>query len=129
MMADQRLDRPDLKVRPGPAGLHMFNRTTGWNVLFDEVRVPRAQWANAPRQISIALTNACDLACPYCYAPKNPAMLDFDRIVSWLSKCDLNGCLGVGFGGGEPTLYRRLPELCRHVSQKTGLAVTLTTHG
>jgi MoaA/NifB/PqqE/SkfB family radical SAM enzyme len=82
----------------------------------------------APRQVSIALTNTCDLACPHCYAPKNPAALEFGRVASWLEELDTNGCLGVGFGGGEPTLYRRFPELCQYAAQKTGLAVTFTTH-
>jgi MoaA/NifB/PqqE/SkfB family radical SAM enzyme len=35
----------------------------------------------------------------------------------------------VGFGGGEPTLYRRFAELCAHTFRNTGLAVTFTTHG
>lgn len=42
---------------------------------------------------------------------------------------DAAGCLGVGFGGGEPTLYRRLPEICRYATERTKLAVTMTTHG
>jgi len=37
--------------------------------------------------------------------------------------------MGVGFGGGEPTLYRHLPEVCAYTTEKTELAVTLTTHG
>ncbi len=38
------------KVRAGPSGLHMFDRTTGLNVLLDEVQVAQCQWATAPRQ-------------------------------------------------------------------------------
>jgi MoaA/NifB/PqqE/SkfB family radical SAM enzyme len=106
----------------------MFNPTTGLNVLLDEVRIPQALWARAPRQVSVALTNACDLACSYCFAPKNPAVLDFDQVADWLDELDANGCLGIGFGGGEPTLYRRLVELCHYATRHTGLAVTLTTH-
>jgi len=120
--------RSRLKARAGPAGLHLFDRTTGLNILLDEVRPPPAVWAAAPRQVSVALTNACDLACPYCYAPKVPATLHAGRLAGWLTELDANGCLGVGFGGGEPTLYRRLPEVCRYAAQQTGLAVTFTTH-
>jgi MoaA/NifB/PqqE/SkfB family radical SAM enzyme len=98
------------------------------NILLDEVQPPPAVWAAAPRQVSVALTNACDLACPYCYAPKQPATLHPGRLTGWLTELDANGCLGVGFGGGEPTLYRRLPELCRYAAEQTGLAVTFTTH-
>lgn len=125
--ADERI-RSQLKVRAGPDGLHLFNRKTGINLLIDEIRVPTSKWATAPRQVSIALTNACDLRCPYCYAPKRPAMLKNDRLIAWLDELDANGCLGVGFGGGEPTLYRGLAELCRHTARNTGLAVTFTTH-
>jgi sulfatase maturation enzyme AslB (radical SAM superfamily) len=120
--------RSNLKTRAGPSGIHLFNRKTGLNVLLDEVRVPPALWAGAPRQVSIALTNKCDLACPYCFAPKNPIELEFDRVTTWLDELDANGCLGIGFGGGEPTLYQRLAELCHYATQSTSLAVTLTTH-
>jgi MoaA/NifB/PqqE/SkfB family radical SAM enzyme len=116
------------KVRAGPSGIHVFNRMTGLNFLLDEVRVAPALWARAPRQVSIALTNACDLACSYCFAPKNPASLDFERVTDLLDELDVNGCLGVGLGGGEPTLYPRLVELCQYATQHTELAVTLTTH-
>ena len=124
----QSLVRHSMKVRAGPAGIQMFARDTGLNILLDEISVPPPLWAASPRYLSVALTNACDLACPYCYAPKNPAVLDVERVASWLSDLDMNGCLGVGFGGGEPTLYRGLSELCHYATQNTGLAVTLTTH-
>ncbi len=116
------------KVRGGPAGIHIFHRATGLNVLLDEVNVPSASWAAAPRQVSVALTNACDLACAFCYAPKIPATLPFERVMRWLDELDANGCIGVGFGGGEPTLYPRLADLCQYAAQKTALAVSLTTH-
>ena len=117
-----------VKVRAGPAGLHFFNRTTGINILVDEITPPTSTWSAAPRHVSIALTNTCDLACPHCYAPKNPAMLAFDSLTNWLAELDTNGCIGVGFGGGEPTLYPRLAELCSYAANNTNLAVTMTTH-
>ncbi len=116
-------------MRLGPSGIHLYNRASGLNILIDEFIPPKATWAAAPRQISIALTNACDLACSYCFAPKTRATLNFDRIVAWLDELDANGTIGVGFGGGEPTLYRRFVDLCAHASQNTGLAITFTTHG
>lgn len=115
--------------RFGPDGVHLFDRGTGLNVLLDELAVGPEHWSRAPRQVSIALTNACDLACRFCYAPKRPAVLDVDRIAAWAVELASAGCLGVGFGGGEPTLYRRLPQLCREITSTTQLALTLTTHG
>ena len=117
------------KIRSGPSGLHIFDRTTGLNVLLDEVKVPEAFWSRAPRHISVALTNACELSCPYCYAPKKPAALGFKRLAEWLAELDDHGCLGVGFGGGEPTLHPRFADICQYAAKSTGLAVTFTTHG
>lgn len=120
--------RKGFKLRAGPSGLHLFDRKTGWNVLVDEMRIPPTQWARAPRQTSIALTNACDLDCPYCYAPKTFGLLDADQVAAWLRELDDNGCFGVGFGGGEPTLHCNFIEICRQAAEQTNLAVTFTTH-
>ena len=114
----------NIKLRAGPSGLQLFERKTGLNELLDEVRVPSMQWARAPRQVSVALTNACDLDCSYCYAPKNPATLDATRLAGWLLELDDNGCFAVGFGGGEPTLHREFVKICRQTTERTRLAVT-----
>lgn len=118
-----------LKVRYSSAGLHVFDRNTGLNVLIDEIAVPSSLYSRAPRHISIALTNRCDLACAHCFAPKSRDELPFDAVTQWLSELDASGALGVGFGGGEPTLYPRFTELCQHAARETGLSVTFTTHG
>jgi MoaA/NifB/PqqE/SkfB family radical SAM enzyme len=117
------------KVRLSKAGAHYFDRCTGLNVLLDDVNVPTRCWARAPRYVSLALTNACDLECPHCYAPKQPSRLDIGRVVQWLMELDAEGTLGVGFGGGEPTLYPGFANLCRRAAEQTRLAITFTTHG
>lgn len=99
------------------------------NVLLDEMIPPRETWSIAPRYVSFALTNACELTCSFCYAAKAPARLDFEEVVRWAKEIDQAGCFGVGFGGGEPTLHPRYSELCRAVHDQTSLAVTMTTHG
>jgi sulfatase maturation enzyme AslB (radical SAM superfamily) len=119
----------EVKLRRGPAGVHLFSRKTGLNLLVDEVRIRRAFWDKAPRHMSMALTNACNLSCDYCYAAKHSASLDFEKVLEWLTELDSNGCVGVGFGGGEPTLYRKLPEICEFATRKTLLAVSITSHG
>lgn len=117
------------KLRGSPAGLHLFNQVTGLNVLLDEVSVPNCLYSRAPRQVSVALTNRCDLACAYCYAPKSRARLQLDVVKRWLTELDSNGTLGVGFGGGEPTLYPGFDKLCQYLARETQLAVSFTTHG
>ncbi|KAA1425010.1 radical SAM protein [Mumia zhuanghuii] len=118
-----------MKYRLGPDGIHVFDRATGWNVLLDEIVVPEHQWSPGPRQVSIAVTNTCDLSCSYCYAPKHRAAAPAEQLCRWMAELDAAGTLGVGFGGGEPTHFRALPEVCAYAAEHTGLAVTLTTHG
>lgn len=117
------------KLRGGPAGLHIFNRNTGLNVLIDEIPVPAALHSRAPRQVSIALTNHCDLACVHCYAPKYRDELRFDIVARWLAELDEHGTLGVGFGGGEPTLHPEFVKLTQYAARETRLSVSFTTHG
>ncbi|WP_155920394.1 radical SAM protein [Methylobacter luteus] len=121
--------RRTMKLRRGPDGIHLFDRKSGTNILIDEQIPPMSSWTNCPRQISIALTNACDLKCEHCYALKRAAQLSKEQVKRWMVELDESGCFGIGFGGGEPTLHPDLVELCQFGQQKTGLAITLTTHG
>lgn len=118
-----------MKARLGPDGLHLFDRESGWNLLVDEYRAPTRDWSVAPRQVSIALTNLCDLQCSYCYAPKHRAAIDATALSTWIDELDAFGTMGVGFGGGEPTLHPHFTEICRRTASQTGVAVTFTTHG
>lgn len=128
-ISSRSVKKPFFKVRFGSAGIHFYNRRNGLNILIDEIRVPETSWAIAPRHVSIALTNACDLACPYCFAPKDVASLGYTSVIKWLTQLDRNGCLGVGFGGGEPTLFPHFADLCRYAAKMTTLSISVTTHG
>lgn len=118
-----------MKSRIGPNGVHLFNRLSGLNVLINELRPEEAVWSTSPRQVSIALTNVCDLHCAYCYAPKHKASLQADQVLGWLKELDNEGCLSIGFGGGEPTLHPGFVDICKRAAGETQLAVTFTTHG
>lgn len=117
------------RVRLGPSGVHLFHRASGLNVLFDEVSVAPELWSWAPRHVSIALTNECGLGCAHCFAPKHQASLNPGAVCEWIEELDAGGAAGVGFGGGEPTLYPYLVDVCRHAALNTGLAVSITTNG
>ena len=118
-----------MKKRIGSDGIHFFDRFTGLNILIDEVLPPENEWSQAPRQISIALTNVCHLHCDFCYAPKVKASLQLDQLKKWIKELDQLGTLGIGFGGGEPTLYPHFSKICEYAANETDLAVTFTTHG
>lgn len=117
------------KFRYTTDGIYYFNRSTGLNILFDELTCKPEIISKAPRQVSIALTNICDLNCHHCYAPKSSHSLNNSLLTNWLMELDANGCTGVSFGGGEPTLYPDLISICNFVTRSTSMAVTLTTHG
>ncbi len=118
-----------IKLRKTASGVHIFNRTTGMNCLLDEIIPPKDSWSLAPRHISIALTNLCNLSCEHCYAPKHNAYLDLASIVRWACELDGLGAIGIGFGGGEPTLHPDFIEICKQVHDSTALAVSFTSHG
>ena len=118
-----------VKMRRDGSGVHFFDRQNGLNILLDEVPVPASHWDRAPRFVSVALTNACDLRCGFCYAPKHVARLDIEAATAWALELDQGGCLGLGFGGGEPTLHPHFVSLCQRVAADTQLAISFTTHG
>lgn len=118
-----------MKLRCESRGLHFYDRVSGYHVLLDEKSVPRELWSRAPSLVSVALTNVCDLACEFCYAPKTAHHLAFNDLLRWCKELDALGTLEVAFGGGEPTLYRELPELCAAIWEQTGLGISITTHG
>lgn len=118
-----------MKSRISANGVHLFDRHSGLNILLDELCPEESVWSMSPRQVSIALTNVCDLHCAYCYAPKHKASLHTDQVLGWLKELDAEGCLGIGFGGGEPTLHPDFVDICKRAAGETQLAVTFTTHG
>jgi MoaA/NifB/PqqE/SkfB family radical SAM enzyme len=118
-----------VKIRKEARGIHVYDRVTGVHVLVDERPVPVEECDEGPAVLSVALTNACDLECDFCYAPKTPHALGAADVLDWCVQADKLGTLEVAFGGGEPTLYRPLAELCRTIWSSTGLGISITSHG
>jgi sulfatase maturation enzyme AslB (radical SAM superfamily) len=71
--------------------MHLFARLSGLNVLLDELRLEKAVWSTSTRQVSIALTNFCDLHCKYCYAPKHKESLHSDQLLGCLKELNTLG--------------------------------------
>jgi MoaA/NifB/PqqE/SkfB family radical SAM enzyme len=61
------------------------------------------------------------LHCEFCYAPKVKASLQLDQLKRWIKELDQLGTLGIGFGGGEPTLYPHFSEICKYTVNETEL--------
>ena len=79
--------------------------------------------------VSFSLTNRCNLHCPHCFVAKGRSDLPFSLLTKWLVELDGNGCLEVGFGGGEPLLHPDFSAICGFVHSRTGMACTFTTNG
>jgi len=116
-----------MKIRATPQGYLAIDRRSGLNALIDEV-VPEKRSA-APAMVSFSLTNRCNLHCPHCFVAKGRSDLPFSLLTKWLVELDGNGCLEVGFGGGEPLLHPAFSDICRFVHARTGMACTFTTNG
>lgn len=118
-----------MKVRFEQRGIHFYDRVTGVHILADECCVPERLHSQAPSVVSIALTNVCDLNCDFCYAPKDEHSLDKDAVLDWCRELDSLGTLEVALGGGEPTLYLGLADLCHRIWEDTNLGISITTNG
>jgi len=118
-----------MKVRKEISGVHIFKRDTGLHILLDEIELPQEEICNSPRTFSIALTNVCDLKCPFCYAPKSKHSLDFEYLKNVILEAEKLQVLEITLGGGEPLLYPNIIELIDWIHSRTTLGVSLTTHG
>ena len=113
-------------VHRSNSGLEFHDRKTGSHFLFDEVP---CYPDNAPRYLSIALTNECNLHCSFCYVDKHRTqMLDPEMVKSVILTAEEKGTLGVSFGGGEPTLYLFLKDILKFTHEETRLAVGITSN-
>lgn len=115
-----------MKVRKDKDGILLFEKITGLNILMDEIEVSSPDLS--PRHVSVSLLEKCNLKCSYCYLQHSDSVLNYEILKEYIDILDRNGCLSVGLGGGEPTLYPHLMELLIKISN-TNMGCTLTTNG
>jgi MoaA/NifB/PqqE/SkfB family radical SAM enzyme len=76
-------------------------------------------------------TLRCNLLCAHCYSSSGPRVrveLDLDVVRSAVSDARALGFEVLSVSGGEPFLYRALPELLAH-ARSLGMKTTVTTNG
>jgi pyruvate formate lyase activating enzyme len=75
----------------------------------------------------------CNFRCPFCYntnlvlKPEEMKLIDFAEVETYLRK-NLSYLDGVVITGGEPTIHKELPELCKQIKH-FGFIVKLDTNG
>lgn len=106
-----------------------FDREHGTNVLVENAHTAGST-RRAPRTVMVALTNACNKSCGFCYRPLEAASrFDFDGVLELARFLDGWGVLELTFGGGEPTVFPRFAELITSIWDQTGLCPSFTTNG
>jgi len=81
--------------------------------------------------LQIHPTRRCNLRCLHCYSASGPEERDllppstFERAIS---DARSEGFRVASFSGGEPTLYKALPQLLRH-AHDCGMHTTVTSNG
>ncbi len=120
-----------LPWRPHPLDgkLLLFERSTGLNVLLEGEETAGFRRA-APRTLLIAVTNACNLTCPFCYRDlESRSLWRYESLLQFCQEADGWGVLEVAFGGGEPMLFPRWQDFIRELHATTGLCLNFTTNG
>lgn len=118
-----------MKYRTEPLGLHYFDRKTGLHFLLDEFETSVTDYSIAPRTLSLAITNKCNLNCSFCHIEKGKTSLPVDTIIKLCKEFDRLGTFDVAIGGGEPLIHKDLPQICKRIWNETSLGLSITTNG
>ena len=117
------------RAHPLDGKLLLFERDTGLNALLEGEETAHLQ-RHAPRTLLIAVTNACNMTCHFCYRDLNARSgWRYDTLLEFCQQADEWGVLEVAFGGGEPMLFPRWPQFVHDLYDTTGLCINFTTNG
>lgn len=85
----------------------------------------------SPFELQITLTERCNHVCNYCFKSCEETVdkqLSFEVVKDIIDQAAEMGVQEITFSGGEPTLYKSLPELISYAVQK-GIYVKISTNG
>lgn len=93
---------------------------------------PEVAVMHRPGVLLVHLLKKCNLRCQHCYieaGPEGQGVLPVQLVKSHLG--DL-GKLGIGrvfISGGEPFLYRKLPDVLRYITEQPNIELFVSTNG
>jgi MoaA/NifB/PqqE/SkfB family radical SAM enzyme len=109
--------------------LLLFDRDSGINILMEGDETQHLERI-APRTLLIAVTNHCNLDCPFCYRDQTYASAwRYESLLEFCQQADAWGVLEVAFGGGEPILFPRWSDFIHELYVTTRLCINFTTNG
>jgi MoaA/NifB/PqqE/SkfB family radical SAM enzyme len=116
-------------AHPLDGKLLLFERDTGLNALLEGEETAHLTRI-APRTLLVAITNACNLTCDFCYRDlENRSLWRYDTLLEFCRAVDEWGVLEMAFGGGEPMLFPRWAEFINELYDSTRLCINFTTNG
>jgi hypothetical protein len=101
------------------------------SVRSEETRVPASVGFLRERIVHVHLTTLCNLACVHCYSSSGPGtykQLAVDQLLRGLTVLRAEGYEVVSLSGGEPLLFRGLPDLIAAM-KGLGYRVNVVTNG
>jgi MoaA/NifB/PqqE/SkfB family radical SAM enzyme len=117
------------RAHPLDGKLLLFDRDTGLNILLEGEETQHLSCL-APRTMLVAVTNACNMTCDFCYRDLDlHSLWRYDTLMDFCRAIDDWGVLEVAFGGGEPMLFPRWPEFIAELYETTRLCLNFTTNG
>ncbi|GIH67933.1 StsB family radical SAM/SPASM domain sactipeptide maturase [Sphaerimonospora thailandensis] len=101
-----------------------------WMVYYDGNRPKLTTTEPRLRQVYYAITDGCNLRCPYCYASSEkclPGELTTDESLGLVSQIADFGAETLIFTGGEPMLRKDLFQIVEH-AKRSGLKANIITN-
>lgn len=106
-----------------------FDRRTGQRWLLRSTATRQLR-AAAPPLVLFSVSNACNLACAFCYRDQDArSVWTAESATALLSTLAARGTLEVAFGGGEPFALKSFPSIVEALTDHTPLVVHATTNG
>lgn len=117
------------RTHPLDGKLLLFERETGLNALLEGDETQHLQRI-APRTLLVAITNACNLTCDFCYRDlESRSLWRYETLMQFCREADQWGVLEMAFGGGEPMLFPRWQDFILEMHETTQLCLNFTTNG
>jgi MoaA/NifB/PqqE/SkfB family radical SAM enzyme len=117
------------QAHPLDGKLLLFERDHGLNALLEGDETAHLR-RNAPRSLLVAITNACNLTCHFCYRDlESRSLWRYDTLMQFCREADEWGVLEISFGGGEPMLFPRWQDFILELHATTRLCLNFTSNG
>lgn len=102
----------------------------GFYTLNDE-RAQNVTVATPLQRCEILLTDKCNFSCPYCRGIREDCAgtIPFEKVTEIVDMWAEHNIQNIRFSGGEPTVYKRLPELISYTKSKGLKHIAISTNG